>query len=361
MNLTEKSIIRTLQHLSEAVGISGFEEEPRNLIQKEIEEFVDKCWVDPIGNLLAIRKGGGKHPQILLDAHIDEIGFLVSHVDDQGFLRLAPIGGWDPRILPGHRVVLQVRRKGELHRIFGVIGAVPPHLTTEAQREKVIAIDDLFVDIGVHSQKEANELGVRVGTPLTVWQPFLEFSDDVYSGKSFDDRAGCTVLIEVLRRLAEDRNQSASVVFNFAMSEEVGGRGARTGAYTLDPDVALAIECTSAGDIPSIPRRQSPTQLGKGPAITIADRSLIAHPRVIETLEQTANERKIKWQLKQPLGGGTDGGQIAVSRSGVPTGVVSVPCRYIHSSISLLQLSDLAATIDLVYGFTQTWKHKETG
>lgn len=357
--MVTNALVLTLQRLSEAIGISGFEYEPRNLIHQEIEELVDKCWVDPIGNLLAIRKGDRKHPRILLDAHIDEIGFLVKHVDDQGFLRIAPIGGWDPRILPGHRVVLQVRREKEIQRVFGVIGAIPPHLTTAKQREKVIPVDDLFIDIGITSRKEAEELGVRVGTPLTVWQPFLEFSDNVFSGKAFDDRAGCAVLIEVLRRLAEDKEQSATVVFNFAMAEEVGGRGARTGAYSLEPDVALAIECTSAGDLPSIPRHQSPTQLGEGPAVTVADRSLVAHPQVVETLERTANERKITWQLKQPLGGGTDGGLIALTRGGVPTGVVSIPCRYIHSSISLLKLSDLAATVDLVHGFTQTWKHKE--
>jgi putative aminopeptidase FrvX len=359
MNMKANKIAGTLQRLSEAIGISGFEDEPRNLILQEIEGLVDKCWVDPIGNLLAIRKGDSKHPRILLDAHMDEIGFLVSHVDNQGFARIAPIGGWDPRILPGHRVVLQVRRDNEFQRIYGVIGAVPPHLTTVKQRENVIPIDDLFIDLGVSSREEAGELGVRVGTPLAVWQPFLEFSDVVCSGKAFDDRAGCTVLIEVLRRLENEKEQSATVVFNFAVAEEVGGRGAKTGAYTLEPDVALAIECTSAGDMPSIPSHQSPTELGKGPAVTVADRSLVAHPRVVETLEQTANERKIPWQLKQPLGGGTDGGLIAVTRSGVPTGVVSVPCRYIHSSISLLRLNDLVSTVDLVQGFTQTWKHRE--
>jgi endoglucanase len=348
---------KTLKTLSEVTGISGFEDKPRELIQQEIEQLVDKMWIDPIGNLLAIRKGTAKRPRILLDAHTDEIGFLVKFIDKNGFIRLSPIGGWDPRILPGQRVVFQSNQTKQVQPVYGVIGALPPHLTTAKQREKVIQIEDLFVDVGVTSREAVEKLGIRIGTPLTVWQPFIELPDGAFSGKAFDDRVGCTILIEVLRRLAEERNHSATVVFNFATSEEVGLRGARTGAYTLEPDVALAIECTSAGDLPGLAEHQSPTQLGQGPAITIADRSLITHPKVRDTLAKVAAAQNIPWQWKQPLiRGGTDGGAIALTRGGVPTGVVSVPCRYIHSAISLLQFSDVMATIDLVYGFIQTWK-----
>lgn len=349
-------LCKTLQKLSEVVGVSGFETGARDLIRNEIEPLVDEAWVDPLGNLLAIRKGKKEHPRILLDAHVDEIGFIVRYIHDDGFLRLTPIGGWDPRILPGHRVVLQPYGQSPRDRLFGVIGATPPHLTTPKQRENVIAMDDLYVDLGLSTKKSVEAMGIRVGTPLTIWQPFIQLPDDMVSGKAFDDRVGCLVIIETLRRLEKTHDHTATIAVNFAVAEEVGGRGAHTGAYTLEPDVALALECTSAGDTPGIPKHLSPTQIGKGPAITIADRSLIVHPKVLSTLEGAAKKQKISYQYKQPLGGGTDGGPISQSRHGVPTGVVSVPCRYIHSAISLLRLSDIAATIDLVNSFIQTWQ-----
>ncbi len=354
--MSTETLRSMLRKLSEVIGISGYETEARAVIHSEIEQFVDKVWVDPLGNLLAIRNGKKEHPRILLDAHVDEIGFIVRYIHDNGFLRITPIGGWDPRILPGHRVVLCPKGPAKSERVYGVIGATPPHLTTAKQREQVIAIEDLYVDIGVFSQKDVEAMGIRVGTPMTVWQPFIELPDDVVSGKAFDDRVGCLIIIEVLRRLAKTPGHASTLVVNFAMGEEIGGRGARTGAYTLEPDVALALECTSAGDMPGIPKHKSPTQLGKGSAITVADRTLITHPQVLATLEQVAKKEKIPFQYKQPLGGGTDGGPISQSRKGVPTGVVSVPCRYIHSAISLLRLSDIQAAIDLVHGFVQTWK-----
>ncbi len=354
--MSDKALRRTLCELSEAIGISGFEAEAQAIIQEAIEPLVDEAWIDPLGNLLAIRKGKQDTPRILLDAHVDEIGFIVRYIHDNGFLRLTPIGGWDPRILPGHRVVIRPHGTKPSERIFGVIGASPPHLTTIKQRETVIALEDLYVDIGVASSDAVDALGIRVGTPMTVWQPFIELPDDSVSGKAFDDRVGCLIIIEVLKRMAKAGDHKSTLVMNFAVGEEVGGRGARTGAYTLEPDVALALECTSAGDMPGIPQHKSPTTLGKGPAVTVADRTLIAHPQVLATLENVAEKEKIPFQYKQPLGGGTDGGPISQSRKGVPTGVVSVPCRYIHSAISLLRFSDIMASIDLVYGFTRAWK-----
>ncbi|MFX1509532.1 MAG: M42 family metallopeptidase [Promethearchaeota archaeon] len=354
--MSDEALRKTLRSLSEVIGISGFEADARSIIHQEIEAFVDEAWIDPLGNLLGIRKGAQEKPRILLDAHVDEIGFIVRYIHENGFLRLTPIGGWDPRILPGHRVILRPQRSDPTTQIFGVIGATPPHLTTAKERESVISIDDLYVDIGVQSKDVIEAMGIRIGTPLTVWQPFIELPDDTVSGKAFDDRVGCLIIIEVLKRLAKSREHKSTIAVNFAVAEEVGGRGARTGAYTLDPDVAIALECTSAGDMPGIPRHKSPTDLGKGPAITVADRSLITHPKVLTTLEEVAKQKKIPHQYKQPLGGGTDGGPISQSRKGIPTGVVSVPCRYIHSAISLLRLSDIKAAIDLVYGFTQLWQ-----
>ncbi len=353
--MSDGALRKTLRELSEVIGVSGFEADTREIIRRIIEPLVDNAWVDPLGNLLAIRKGIQEKPRILLDAHMDEIGFLVRYIHKNGFLRLTPIGGWDPRILPGHRVIIRPVGTKPSVQIYGVIGATPPHLTTSKQREAIIAIDDLYVDIGVNSNKAVEAKGIRVGTPLTVWQPFVELLDDSVTGKAFDDRVGCLIIIEVLKRLAKTNKQKSSIAVNFAVGEEVGSRGARTGAYTLEPDIALALECTSAGDMPGIPSHKSPTTLGKGPALTVADRSLITHPKVLATLEKVAKDEKIPFQYKQPLVGGTDGGPISQSRHGVATGVVSVPCRYIHSAVSLLRISDIKTTIDLVYGFSLSW------
>jgi endoglucanase len=353
--MSSDDLCESLKRLSEVIGISGYEAEARDVIHQEIKDLVDEAWVDPLGNLLAIRKGSQEHPRILLDAHVDEIGFIVRYIHKDGFLRITPIGGWDPRILPGHRVVLRPHGTPPSELVYGVIGASPPHLTTVKEREKVLKIDDLYIDIGVTSDEAVAAKGIRIGTPMTVWQPFIEMPDGTASGKAFDDRVGCLIIIEVLRRLSKAGKHPATVVVNFAVAEEVGGRGARTGAYTLDPDVALALECTSAGDMPGIPKHKSPTQLGEGPALTVADRTLIAHPKVLATLEEVVQRKKIPFQYKQPLGGGTDGGPISQTRKGVPTGVVSVPCRYIHSAISLLRLEDIKNAINLVHGFVQTW------
>lgn len=357
--VTTDRILKTLEQLSESVGVSGFEAPPRSLIHKEIKDLVDKVWVDPLGNLLAVREGEKQHPRILLDAHVDEIGFIITHVDKRGFLRIAPLGGWDPRTLPGQRVIIQPHAvKGRYPSpVFGVVTAMPPHLTSAEQRKKVIPIGELLVDIGVTSHQEAKERGVVMGVPLTVWQPFKRLTDDTLTGKAFDDRVGCTILIETLRRLEEAGDKQATVVFNFSIAEEVGARGARTGAYTLEPDVALALECTTAADIPDVPEHKSPTRLGEGPAITLADRSMIAHHDVVEALKRVGEKEKIKHQIKKPIiTGGTDAGQIHLTRGGVPSGVISVPSRNIHSAVSVIRLSDMVAAVDLVYGFVQTWK-----
>jgi len=237
--MSEDSLRKLLPKLSEAIGISGYEAEAREVIRREVEDLVDDVWVDALGNLLAVRKGKQEHPRILLDAHVDEIGFIVRYVHDNGFLRLTPIGGWDPRILPGHRVTLRPAGTDPSNRVYGVIGATPPHLTTAAQREKVISIEDLYVDIGVFSKEAVEEMGIRIGTQMTVWQPYIEMPDDTVSGKAFDDRVGCLVIIEVLRRLAKTGDHKSTVVANFAVAEEVGGRGARTGAYTLGKGLQL--------------------------------------------------------------------------------------------------------------------------
>ena len=341
-----KDIMKDLEVLSNAIGVSGFESEVREIIRSRIEELADDVRIDALGNLLVTKKGMRESPRILLDAHMDEVGFIVSHVDEKGFIRFEKLGGWDDRTLLGH----PVRFETEKGFCEGVIGTKPPHLQKTDEKDNVIHLEKMFVDVGAKDEGDVHSLGIEVGSPFTIFHPFRLISSDHAMGKAFDDRVGCAALIDVLRHLA-CKDHEATVVFNFSVCEEIGARGAGTGAYDLKPDLALAIENTAAGDTPGIPPERCPAEIGRGPAITIADRSLIAHPKVVSKLREAAERTGIGYQIKKPLYGGTDAGKIAVTGAGVPSGVLSVPCRYIHNGISLLAVSDARSCADLVLAF----------
>ncbi|MHA1713023.1 MAG: M42 family metallopeptidase [Candidatus Ranarchaeia archaeon] len=347
--------LRTLECLSDVIGVSGFEAVPRAIIREAIEPLADKVWVDPLGNLLAVKEGTKKGaPRILLDAHLDEVGFIVKYIDEHGFLFFSLLGGWDERVLPGHAVVLQ-HKDPWANPVHGVIGVTPPHLSSALERSKPIPVGSLHVDIGAASLKEVRERGVGLGSPGTLYQRFMRLSASRVLGKAFDDRCGCTALLHVLKRV-QDEPLKSTLLLNFSVSEELGARGAATGAYTLQPDVAIAVETTTAADVPNVAPKDNPTSLGQGPAVTIADRSLIAHPRVVQQLIKVAESHNLPWQYKKPLTGGTDAGKIHLVRGGIPSGVVSIPCRYIHSPVSVLSPVDLHNTIELITGFLYKWK-----
>jgi endoglucanase len=341
--------ITLLRELSDSFGVSGFEDEVRARIEELIRPYVDEVSVDPLGNLIASRAGQDERT-LMLDAHTDEIGFLVKWIDKDGLLRLEPIGGWDERIIPGHRVVIRTR-SGE--RRHGVIGTSPPHILKPEQRKKPIPLEKLFVDVGATSQQEAADMGLRIGDPLTIHYPFLELSDGYVTGKAFDDRAGCAVLIETAQRLA-DIDLPMKTVFSFSFGEEVGLRGARTAAYRIEPDLALALEGTIGADTPGVDEESQPTRLGRGPAISVADRSIIVSPKVVAALEAAADAVSVPYQYKLPTYGGSDAGAIHLTRGGVLAGIVSVPCRFIHSPISTLRLNDYQNTIRVVIEFVKS-------
>lgn len=337
-----------LERLSNAIGPSGYEDDVREIVHEVVAPLSDDVRVDRLGNLLATRNGRRKE-KLLLDAHMDEVGFLVSYIDDEGFLRLSPLGGWDARVLPAHAVTV-AGRDGQTVR--GVIGMLPPHVTKESDRSKAVAVEDLFVDIGARSRAEAEERGVEVGSPCVPAYPFERLGDDLVMGKAFDDRAGCTVALSVLDALREEE-PDLTVVCAFTISEELGLRGARTAAHQVAPDIALALEGTTAVDVPGVAGARRLAAMGAGPAVTVADRSIIASRRVLTLLEETAAKENVPCQRKLPGGGGTDAGAIQTMGEGALVGVVSVPCRYIHAPLSLLRPSDLAATAKLVTAFVR--------
>ncbi len=325
-----------LKELSEAFGVSGNEDDVRAIVLDAVREHVDEVKVDALGNVLAFKRGTGRQRmRVMLAAHMDEVGLMVVGHDNDGFLRVRSVGGIDPRLLPG--TLLQVGSE----RIYGVIGVKPIHLLKE-NADKVAKLEDLVVDIGAKSKDEARKLA-PLGTYATFATRFRELGPTV-RGKAFDDRAGCAVLVELLR--GERFRFDLHAVFT--VQEEVGLRGARVAAYAVEPDCAFALEGTVADDMPKDKDTSPTTELGQGPAITVMDRSFIADRRLVRLLTSTAGELDIPYQIKQPGIGGTDAGAIHLTREGVPSVTVAVPCRYIHSPVALLSLDDFNNTVRLM-------------
>ena len=328
-----------LKALSEARGVSGNEQEVRAIIRDAICDVVDEVKTDTIGNLLAIKRGTAPDPlRVMISAHMDEVGLMTLGHNNDGLLEVRSVGGLDPRVLPG-----SIWEVGP-DRLPGVIGIKPIHLLENGESEKVADIENLFVDIGATSKREAQKLA-PLGTTITFATQYRELGPTV-SGKAFDDRAGCAVLVELLRAIAP---LASEIHAAFTVQEEVGLRGARVAAYAIQPECAFALEGTIADDLPKDKKDVSPTtELGKGPAITVMDRSFIADRRLLALVRDTASELEIPHQIKQPGVGGTDSGAIHTSREGVPSITLSVPCRYIHSPVALLNLSDFANTVRLL-------------
>ena len=346
----ERTIVERQKRLSEILGVSGYEQNVVNSIIDEIKPVVDKYWIDSTGNLLAIMQASPDRPAILLDAHTDEIGFIITHVSEKGFAYFTLIGGWDERILLGQSII--VEPKGE--RIFGVIGALPPHILTSEERKKTIHVEKLFIDFGFNSREEAEKEGIAVGTVGTLYSGFQELSGGRLKGKAFDDRTGCNVLIQTALNI-RDKELPFTICFSWASQEEVGTRGAKTSAYSLakeyNIEMAVAVENTTAADVPGVAPQKNPAVLGKGPAITLMDANMIASPKVRELLGKVAEMNGIPYQYKIPASGGTDAGTIHLTLSGIPTGVVSVPGRYIHSPCSIIDKRDLINAIELITAF----------
>lgn len=331
-----------LKRLSEAAGVSGREDEVRQIIIDAIADQVDEYRVDSIGNVIALKKGDGSSDlKVMVAAHMDEVGFMISQIEENGLLRFFKVGGLDDRILPAK--VLWIGDK----KVPGVIGIKPVHLVKREEVQKPIKYEQLAIDIGASSKAEAEKL-VQRGDYATFAAEFVELNPEGKSwrtvrGKAFDDRAGCAVLLKLL-----NTQYPFDLYAVFSTQEEVGLRGAQVAAFAVEPDLALALEGTGANEIPTKKDVSPSTRLGHGPAITIMDRSFIADRRLVRLLIDTAKELDIPYQIKQPGIGGTDAGAIHRSKEGVPSVTVSIPCRYIHSPAAILSLDDFDHTVQLV-------------
>ena len=330
-----------LEKLSNAHGISGWEGSIQQIVREEIAPYVDEVRLDKLGNLIATKKGVA--PSIMIEAHADEIGLMIKHVDEKGFLRFIRIGGWFDQTLLNQRVIIHTRSGP----ITGVIGCKPPHVMKDEDRKKVIEAKDMFIDIGCISQKEVEDLGILPGTPVSIDRTFASLQGDRVTGKAFDNRAGLIIMIEALKRA-----KSKSTIYAVAtVQEEVGLKGARVAAYDLNPDVAIAADVTIPGDHPGIEKKDAPIEMGKGPVVVVADasgRGIIATPQIIEWIAGTAREFEIPIQLEASDGGTTDATAIYLTKSGIPTGVISVATRYIHSPVEVLCISDIDKAAELM-------------
>ncbi len=328
-----------LKKLSEAPGVSGNESKIKEIIIEEIKSFVDEIKEDSMGNLITMKKGSGKF-NFMIATHMDEIGFMVKHIDEKGFISFETIGGIDSRSLGSQRVSIH-SSKGD---ILGVIGLKPPHITTQEEKDKALKAEDLRVDVGVNSREEVENLGIKPGDSITRDISFASLGkENIVSCKSFDNRAGCTVLIEIIKKI---KNPDYNLYGVFTTQEEVGLRGAKTAAYGIDIDFALIIDSTTAGPIPKTEAEKVTITIGKGPSIDLMDRGFILSEKVKTILLKAAKEANIPFQT-HISGGSTDGAAVHITKEGIPTAVISVPSKYIHSTVEIIDLNDLEATLKL--------------
>jgi putative aminopeptidase FrvX len=330
-----------LEELSNAFGPSGNEQEVLRLLARAVRDHVDDLQSDALGNLIAFKRGTGPEPRlkVMVDAHSDEVGLMITRIEKNGTLGFRAVGGIDDRLLMAKRVVV-----GE-KRLPGVILAPPIHLTNPSQRQQVIKIDQLVIDIGASTEAEAKDM-VQIGDYVAFATRFQVLAADgqrVVKGKAFDDRAGCAVAAALA-----DGEYPVDLYLSFSSQEEVGLRGAKVAAFRIEPDIAFALEGTVCDDTPKKEDVSPTTRLGQGPAITIMDRSFVADKRLVRLLVDTAQANDIPYQFKQPGVGSTDAGVIHLTKAGIPSAAVSVPCRYIHGPVSLMSLNDFEHLVALM-------------
>ncbi len=316
-----------IKKLTEAYGPSGHEEQIREIIRAEVETLADEVRVDALGNLITLKRGNGQGKRVMLAAHMDEIGLIISYVDEKGFLRAQPIGGVDLMTLVGGRVRFA----------DGSVGVIAPEKRQEFKQEPDLA--KVYIDIGATSHDEAKD---RLGQAVGFVRPFADLGQRIVA-KAFDDRIGCAALVQTLRQLEASPHD---VYFVFSVQEEVGLRGARTSAYGLEPEIGIAVDITAAADTPEAPKLAM--KLGAGPCIKVMDSGMLSHPGIKNLLIETAKAHGIPYQLEVLARGTTDAAAIQLVHSGVPAGCVSIACRYYHTPSEMVDMGDVENTVRLL-------------
>ena len=332
--------VALLSKICKTPGAPGFEDRVRALVLRELDGLVDSVRVDHLGNVIARKAGRSAERRVMCAAHMDEIGFIVTHVDDRGFVRFHTLGGFDPKTLTAQRVLIHGRRD-----VVGVMGSKPIHLMRPEERTKATAIKDYFIDTGL-SKGEVDAL-IRVGDPITRERELIEMGDAV-NAKSLDNRVSVYILLEALRAL-KGREIPYDFFAVFTVQEEVGLRGAFTAASQVDPDYAIGLDVTIAFDVPGAQPHEAVTRMGGGAAVKVMDGSVICDPRMVALMEAVAAEHDIPTQREVLPAGGTDTGSLQrAGRKGAVAGAISIPCRHIHQVIEMCSKRDIEACVRLL-------------
>jgi putative aminopeptidase FrvX len=337
------STIQLLKELTEACGVPGYETPVRAVVRKYLEPLGELSQ-DKIGSVICRKTGEAEMPRVMLAGHIDEIGFMVKQITPEGFIKFIPLGGWFDQVLLGQRVIIQTAQ-GD---VVGVIGAKPPHLLSPDERDKVVKRKDMYIDIGALSKEDVETAGVRLGDPIVPRADFLVMANGKsYLSKAFDDRVGVALIVSALQALQEQKHPNT--VYGVAtVMEEVGLRGATTSVRAVDPDVAIVLESDIAGDVPGIKPEESSIKLGQGPTVLIYEARMIPSLRLRELLLEVARENDIPVQISSIEGGSTDGAVIHLHGIGVPTVVIGVAARHIHSHSSIIHRDDYDRAVKLL-------------
>jgi putative aminopeptidase FrvX len=337
-----------LKRLCEAPGISGYENQVTNIVEEELKKVCDKVEIDRLGNVIGLKEATEKEEgltpkKVMLAAHMDQIGFMVKSVDKNGFIRFAVVGGFDPKTLVAQRVIVHGKRK-----IVGVIGSKPIHVLEAEEKKRAPLMKEFFIDVGM--DKDEVEVLVQPGDAITFDQNFVQMNEKVVTSLALDNRAGVYVLLEAIKRV---KNHKVDIYSVATSQEEVGLRGATTSSYSIAPDFGIALDVTVAMDTPGIAEEEKGCAMGKGTAIGVMNSSMIAHRGLYLFLRELAEKNNIKYQMDVMERGGTDAGAMQKSRSGVITGGISVPSRYIHSVVEMCHRDDIEANIALLVAFLE--------
>lgn len=333
-----------LKEITEVHGVAGYEKDVRELVHRKFDELHLQIQQDKIGSLVAVKPGEAENPRVMLAGHMDEIGFMVKQISKEGYIKFLPLGGWFDQVLLGSRVVIKTR-KGD---VTGVIGVKPPHMLSQEERNKVVAKKDMYIDIGATCQEEVEQAGVAVGDPIVPKAAFEVLANGkTLLSKAFDDRVGVAIMIDVARNLAAEKHPN-TVYCAATVMEEIGLRGAATSVEIVNPDVAIVLEADIAGDVPGVTPDESTVKLGKGPTIVLYDARMIPNLALRNLVMDTAKELDIPLQTSTIEGGATDGGMIHLHKTGVPTVVLGVASRHIHSQSCIMHRDDYDYAVRLV-------------
>lgn len=333
-----------LKELTDAKGIPGNEKEVREVFEKYITPYSDDVTKDNLGSSIAKKVGDVNGPKIMIAGHLDEIGMMVTRIDDNGFIYFQTVGGWWNQVMLAQRVTIM----GDKGDVTGVIGSKPPHVLSAEARKKPYQIKDMFIDVGASNKDEVKSFGIKPGDSIV---PYFEFTpmknEKMLLAKAWDNRIGLAIAIDVLKKLKDEKHPN-TVYGVGTIQEEIGLRGARTSAHSIQPDIGFGVDVGIAGDTPGISKQEADSKLGEGPQIVLYDASMVSHKGLRDLVVQTAEDNQIPYQFTSMAGGGTDSGAIHLTGNGVPSLSITVATRYIHSNAGILHRDDYENAVKLI-------------